>query len=111
MQKPYRFKINESSFAHYWKEGVGAELLNELGFIPDLKSAEKFIPLLYEWDRVGDQLVIDIHDKIGFKNGNLSLENYLKGFHVDDAQRGIWDIFFNQIEINPSWLEIDKLRK
>lgn len=110
MQKPYRFKINESSFAHYWKEGVGAELLNELGFIPDLKSAEKFIPLLYEWDRVGDQLVIDIHDKIGFKNGNLSLENYLKGFHVDDAQRGIWDIFFNQIEINPSWLEIDKLR-
>lgn len=110
MQKPYRYKINESSFAYYWTEGVGKELLKKLGYTPDLNLAEKLVPFLFEWDRLGDQLVIDLHDKIGFNAGNTSLENYLKGLPLESTHQQLWDKFFDQIDLHPSWLDSEKFK-
>lgn len=110
LKTPYRYKINESSFAHYWTEGVGVELLNKLGFKPDLKVAEQFIPFLYEWDRHADQLVLDLHDKKGFREGNISLNSYLKGEIIPYDEKSIWDVFFEKIDFSPPWLDPEKLK-
>lgn len=110
LNPPYRYKINESSFAHYWNEGVGLELLQKLGYIPDLKVADRLIPFLYEWDRHGDQLVLDIHDKKGFVYGNNSFTNYLKGHSIPKQEQLIWDDLFKKIDTSPSWLDKNKLQ-
>lgn len=109
-QIPYRYKINKSSFAHYWNEGVGVELLQKIGYTPDLKFSEKLIPFLYEWDRDGDQLVLDVHDKIGFLQGNLSLTTYLKGDTLPIEEQHNWENFYNKIDIQPVWLDNEKLK-
>ncbi|NGM71841.1 oxygenase MpaB family protein [Sphingobacterium sp. SGL-16] len=110
LNQPYRYKINESSFAHYWNEGVGVQLLQKLGFIPDLKVADKLIPFLYEWDRLGDQLVLDLHEKKGFVEGNKSLYAYLKDEVLPFDEKVIWDTFFSKIDVKPTWLDEKKLR-
>ncbi|WP_149913774.1 oxygenase MpaB family protein [Sphingobacterium cavernae] len=108
--QPYRYKINESSFAHYWNEGVGVELLQKLGYVPDIAIAEKLIPFLYEWDRHGDQLVLDLHDKKGFVQGNNSLSSYLNHEQLPTEEKLIWDEFFAKIDIEPNWLDQEKLK-
>ncbi|MCA5006817.1 oxygenase MpaB family protein [Sphingobacterium bovistauri] len=110
LNHPYRYKINKSSFAYYWNEGVGIELLQKLGYTPDLKLAEKLIPLLYEWDHNGDQVVLDIHEKIGFSKGNISLTTYLKKLTLPKDEQLIWDDFFKKSDITPIWLDTQKLR-
>lgn len=110
LDHPYRFKTNESSFAHYWKEGAGVELLQKLGFVPDLEIAEKLIPYLYEWDRDGDQLVLDLHEKKGFAAGNNSLRAYLNKDQLPTDEKNIWDNYFGKIDLNPEWLDLQKLK-
>lgn len=107
---PYRYKINESSFAYYWKEGPGVALLQKLGYTPDIAKAESYIPYLFTWDEQGDRLVSDLHEKIGFKQGNHSLGEYLKGSLTDIFQKQIWDDFFASIDFSPLWLDRKKLQ-
>lgn len=110
LHHPYRYKINNSSFAHYWDKGLGLELLQKLGYTPDLKNADELIPFLYEWDRHGDQLVLDVHDKKGFTKGNNSFTAYLEGNTLPYSEKAIWDNFFASIDIQPDWLDQDKLK-
>ena len=107
---PYRYKLNESSFSHYWREGIGVELLQKLGYIPDIKMADNFIPFLYEWDRHGDQLVLDLHEKKGFARGNASLTSFLKGDLLPADETNIWSNFFSKFIIEPEWLDHQKLQ-
>ena len=107
---PYRFKLNESSFAHYWTKGIGVELLQKLGYTPNINVANNLIPLLYEWDRQGDQLVLDLHTKIGFLKGNESLTAFLRKQQIPTSEQVIWDGFFSKIDISPSWLDSHKLK-
>lgn len=39
---PERYRINTTSFDYYWKKGVGASLLERLGFTPDIRNAEQY---------------------------------------------------------------------
>ncbi|TJZ63428.1 DUF2236 domain-containing protein [Sphingobacterium olei] len=107
---PYRFKYNNTSFAHYWSQGVGKELLNQLGYVPDLTIAEKFIPLLYQWDRPGDQVVIDLFEQVGFSIGNACLFDYIDQNPLTDNQKTVFDNFFRHIDTNPDWLDRKKLQ-
>ena len=109
MEIPYRYKHNTSSFAHYWNNGVGKDLLKKLGYTPDLEKAKEFIPLLFEWDKPGDQLVLDIHEKVGFLEGNKILLDYLDNKTLNPDNKEHIDIFFNSISINPDWLDRKKL--
>lgn len=110
MKFPYRYKQNTSSFEYYWKEGIGVQLLQKLGYTPNIEEAEKFIPYLFEWDRLGDQLVIDLHDKIGFLEGNNSLTSYLQQLSQPADQYNTWKDFFSSINLEPEWLDKNKLR-
>ena len=108
---PYRFTINTSSFAHYWNEGLGVQLLAKLGYIPDLEIAEKLIPFLFDWDREADQLVLDLHDKIGFKQADLSLSAFLKGQPLAVYEKEVINNFFEKIDLKPSWLDAEMLNR
>ena len=107
---PYRFKYNNTSFAHYWSKGVGKELLDQLGYVPNLAIAEKFIPLLYQWDRVGDQVIHDLFTKTGFSGGNASLFDYIDQKPLAEAQKDVFDNFFRHVDPDPEWLDRRKLQ-
>ncbi|GGH19724.1 DUF2236 domain-containing protein [Sphingobacterium alkalisoli] len=107
---PYLFKYNNTSFAHYWSKGVGKELLDQLGYVPNLAIAEKFIPLLYQWDRVGDQVIHDLFTKTGFSGGNASLFDYIDQKPLAEAQKDVFDNFFRHVDPDPEWLDRRKLQ-
>ena len=74
---PERFKINTASFAHYWQHGVGKDLLQYLGYTPDIKDANQFTPLFYEVDVLGDALVNKYHIPLGFKKAQTLIDRFL----------------------------------
>ncbi len=110
MTIPYRFKLNTSSFAYYWTEGVGRELLDSLGFIPDVDKAKQFIPLLFQWDNKADQVVHELYTKIGFRDANKSLFKYLDHQDLSLEHSTIWDSFFKGVDLNPNWLDWKKIK-
>ncbi|MNN96553.1 hypothetical protein D3C81_2155660 [compost metagenome] len=57
MEIPNRYKINTSSFQHYWTKGAGVKLLKKLDHTPTLDDAKKLIPYLYAYDESADKLV------------------------------------------------------
>jgi len=108
---PYRYKQNTSSFAYYWKEGAGKELLTQLPKQLDIKNADEFVPYLFDWDRAGDQLAIDLYLKVGFANGNRFLRNYLEKKYVDQAAKNSLDQFFSSFELTPDWVDFERIQK
>lgn len=111
MDIPYRFKLNTSSFAYYWTEGVGKELLNKLGFKPDIDNAKQFIPLLYQWDNRADQIIHELYGKIGIVAANKSLFNHMDNQPLPPDESTVWNDFFKDIDLNPDWLDKNKLQK
>ena len=110
MEVPYRFKHNTSSFAHYWNNGIGKELLDQLGFVPDLDQAQAFIPLLYHCDKIGDKVIEDLYNTSGFYEANASLIRHLNGYPNPDKANRVWNEFFATFEISPAWLDREKLK-
>lgn len=110
MIKPQRFQQNTSSFAHYWSEGAGVELLQTLGFTPPLSRAETLIPLLSAWDSLGDQLVLDMYTPVGFKQGHAWLWTYLNKRTVPPAQKQLLDDFMAAVDLSPDWVDPKRLR-
>jgi hypothetical protein len=112
MQAPERYRPNTSSFAHYWTEGIGVELLNTLGFRPDLRRAEEYVPYLFQQDDAGDGVVGQLHERIGFAKAQNLLEEYMDHPRkIPGEYRGILDVFFGSFEAVPSWLDMDLLQK
>lgn len=111
MNIPYRFKLNTSSFAYYWTEGLGKELLNKLGRTPDIDQAKQFIPLLYQWDNKADEIIQDLYAKIGILAANKSLFNYIDEQPLASDESTVWNNFFKDIDLNPDWLDWNKIQK
>ena len=110
MVYPYRYKINTSSFKHYWEEGVGKNLLLKLGEKPDLKNAEQFIPQLFECDKAADEVIQAIYKPLGFEKANDSLLDYFANLKQAQNITDTWNNFFSKFELKPSWVD-DKLLK
>ncbi|MHC8949397.1 oxygenase MpaB family protein [Sphingobacterium hungaricum] len=108
---PFRYRQNTSSFAHYWTEGIGKELLENLGFQPDIKNADQFVPYLFKWDNPADQVVFDLYQKIGFPNGNRALSNYISKKYVDSDEKKAFDQLFDSFTIEPDWVDFSRIRK
>lgn len=66
---PQRYRVNTSSFQHYWTKGAGIELLHKLGYTPVLEKADQYIPLLFQTDESCDYLIKQLHQHEGFKKG------------------------------------------
>lgn len=111
METPQRYRINTSSFAHYWSTAVGAELLTKLGFRPEIENAEKYIPYLFEADEPADQLVQSLHMQSNFKTGQQLIEAYLHNpLTVSPAERKVIADFMSGIDVTPDWLDEELLK-
>jgi len=109
LQLPYRYKINTSSFRHYWTKGIGVELLHKLDIVPRIEDAEQFIPLLYQYDKAGDKVAVELYLKQGFKAANAYLLQYLDGIPIPSELKEVLDAFFGCFNIEPDWLDWDLL--
>jgi len=106
MQAPQRYRINTSSFAHYWTTAAGAGLLEKLGFRPELKNAEKYISYLFNADIPADQLVQSLHMKGGFAKGQQLMEAYLNDpLSISAPDRQAISDFMSSFESSPDWLD------
>lgn len=111
MDIPYRYTYNSSSFAHYWTKGVGVQLLEKLSATPDIDHAKAYIPLLFTWDKLGDQVVIETYLKHGFGKAHRAMEDFIDKKPVEPAFQQVFTDFFNNIDFTPDWLDWDRLRK
>ncbi|WP_316802007.1 oxygenase MpaB family protein [Pedobacter nototheniae] len=111
MRKPGRYKINTTSFDYYWTKGAGLALLNKLPDALDLKKAESFVPYLFDFDQPGDELVNELHQKVGFVQAQKTVDDYFENKEGFDAHsKKILDNFFDQIKLIPDWLDQDLLQ-
>lgn len=112
MQTPQRYRINASSFAYYWQQGIGLKLLDKLSQKPNTRDADQYISYLFQYDEAGDELVKGLHLAVGFGGGQQLINNYLQNpQHVEARYRSVIDQFFEHIEIAPSWLNWEVIRK
>ncbi|WP_300598820.1 oxygenase MpaB family protein [Niabella sp.] len=111
METPSRYQVNTTSFDHYWKKGAGRLLLQQLGYTPDIRNADSLKRYLLEWDRAGDAVVHQLYNQVGFAAAHAELEAYLRNDNISRKASLILGTFFNTFEINPSWLDHDKIDK
>jgi hypothetical protein len=108
MNAPERYRRNTSSFSYYWTKGTGAELLESLGFTPDLANADKYVPLLYQFDGAGDKVVHQLHQEIGFVKAQQLVDAYFND--TSQAEEVLKD-FFSGIDLRPPWLDRNLIQK
>jgi len=109
MRIPERFQINTSSFSFYWSKGPGVDLLRKLPKKPVITDAGRFAPLLYQYDMSCDQLVEQLHLKIGFYQGQQLLKDALAGRSIEPAYEQVLIDFLHTVDFAPSWLDWDKI--
>lgn len=108
---PSRYKVNTTAFHHYWKRGAGVELLNKLNYIPDLADADKLKPYLFQFDKEGDEAIIELCSNKGFINAMDILKQYTHGETVPDHYKKLLDAFFDKINTWPAWVDFNKIEK
>ncbi|SPZ84672.1 oxygenase MpaB family protein [Sphingobacterium multivorum] len=108
---PERYQVNTSSFSFYWSRGLGVELLRKLPTKPSIAAADQFVPLLDQFDNSCDQLVEQLHLKIGFPQGQQLLKDALAGKPIDAAYEPILQNFLQTLDLSPSWLDWDKIEQ
>ncbi|RKO71122.1 DUF2236 domain-containing protein [Sphingobacterium puteale] len=111
MKIPDRYKINTTSFHFYWTKGIGVSLLTKLPTTPDLAHAAQFIPLLYQYDKACDQLVEQLHLKIGFVKGQQLIRDYLRGRVIEADYVGLISEFMDTLPLEPEWLDRQKIEQ
>lgn len=111
MKIPDRYKINTTSFHFYWTKGIGVSLLTKLPTTPDLAHAAQFIPLLYQYDTACDQLVEQLHLKIGFVKGQQLIRDYLRGRVIEADYVGLISEFMDTLPLEPEWLDRQKIEQ
>ena len=112
MEIPNRYKVNTSSFQHYWTKGAGVKLLKKLDHKPSIDDAKNLIPYLYAYDESADKLVNQLHLQVGFVKGQQLIKDYLTDpKSVLLPFKDALDTFFKQIDTSPSWLNWNMVEK
>lgn len=112
MEIPNRYKVNTSSFQHYWTKGAGVKLLKKLDHKPSIDDAKNLIPYLYAYDESADKLVNQLHLQVGFVKGQQLIKDYLTDpKSVLLPFKDTLDTFFKQIDTSPSWLNWNMVEK
>lgn len=104
---PQRYTTNISSFANYWTNGIGKELLKKLDEQPKLEDAKEFIPWLFENDKLADNVVKELYITKGFHNGHHLINQYIDGNTIN-IPLSVKKLF-STIEKQPAWLNKELL--
>jgi len=112
MNTAERYRINTASFAHYWTEGIGKQLLQQLGYQPDLNQADRYVPYLFKGDEAADRMVECLHLPVGFPQAQQLIADYIQHpSQIDASHKGILNQFFSGIRVMPDWLDWSLLQK
>lgn len=91
--------------------GIGLELLRKLGNKPALTGAERYLPYLSNYDLQADFLVENLHQQVGFPQGQQLLSDYLSNTPITAAaHRKAIDQFFSTVDATPVWLNWDLIQ-
>ncbi len=108
---PDRYKLNTTAFNHYWKYGAGAQLLDTLGYIPDLRNADNYKQYLFQFDKEGDGLLSLLLEKMGFPQVLGTVKDLLTKKAVDPGIKQILEAFMLQVNTKPDWLNMAQLEQ
>ena len=100
---------NAPHFQYFWQHGNGKELIEWTKAEVSLRDFNKFAPLYYQVDELGDQVVKDVYFKKSFSEASLEIENFIKNgvnFEDENTPESIKKLF-KQTETIPDWLEND----
>jgi hypothetical protein len=75
--RPQRFFYPSPGFSDYWQNGVGRNLLAKIEQTPSYQEIESYSKLLLETDTLADEIVRDVFEKIGYKEGHQLLNEIL----------------------------------
>jgi hypothetical protein len=108
--KPSRFIYPSPGFDYYWKNGHGRKMLKKLKNVPERKSIEEKIPMLFEFDSLADDVIKEVYLKVGFREADTLLENIFSNgidsvSNVPECLRKL----FSQVNELPAWLDKNKL--
>jgi hypothetical protein len=108
---PKRFVYPSPGFSEYWKEGVGKVMLEKLDSIPAREEIEQNAKLYYEYDLVGDRVIKEVFETMGFHKANALIDEALNnGFDsIKDPPSSIVELFAEADNI-PIWLNQDLLK-
>lgn len=108
---PWRYQINRSSFAHYWQKGIGVELLKKIGSVPDIKNAEHFVPYLFDYDKEADNIIEQIHKKIGFTEGQKLIDKYFeRSLDTKDPSYNLLDKFIRTMKSMAAKFDMEQIQ-
>ncbi len=95
---------NTAHFQNFWQQGNGKELLVWANYSAGLQNFEKYAPLYFKYDEIGDAVVKDIYLKLPYKEASTLISTYSKNpiSENDNVPESLKD-FFLQLQEVPSW--------
>jgi hypothetical protein len=98
-------------FSEYWSYGTGKKMLKKLDSIPTRESIEEDGKLLLEYDVIGDRVIKEVFEKMGFHKASQLIDDVLnKGIDfVKDVPEPVQQLFA-QADTIPDWLDQDLLK-
>ena len=94
-------------FQHFWEYGNGKELIEWSKAEISFQDFDKYAPLYYQVDEIGDQVVKDLYFKKSFHEASQEIDRYIKN-GVNESDGSIPESIknlFKQTEETPNWLQ------
>ncbi len=101
-----RIQYPSPGFSQHWKEPAGKNMLKRISSLPTAEDIQAFNKLYMSCDTQADQVVIDLFEGLGHKQGHALLNNLLQ--HGMDAVPEMPEslrTLYNEALIVPSWLD------
>lgn len=107
---PTRHIFPSPGFLHYWTEGHGPILLKKLPSVPTREQIDAEAPKLLEFDALGDEVVRDVYQAMGFKEGGQLMDKVLRqGINAAPDAPTSLKTMMTVAEATPDWVDWDKI--
>lgn len=107
---PTRHIFPSPGFLHYWTEGHGPVLLKKLDSVPTREQIDAEAPKLLEFDALGDAVVRDVYQAMGFKAAGELMEKVLRqGIDAAPDAPASLKTMITAAEATPDWVDWDKI--
>lgn len=106
-----RIQYPSPGFSQHWKEPAGKKMLKKITSLPTAEDIQDFNTLYLNCDTQADQVVVDLFEGLGHKQGHALLTNLLT--HGIDAVPEIPDslrTLYNESLIVPTWLDAELMQ-
>ncbi|MDB5282188.1 MAG: hypothetical protein JWO06_1263 [Bacteroidota bacterium] len=107
---PKRFTYPSPGFSHYWNQGVGRKMLQQLKEVPSENDVEQYAQLLLEADTLADTVIKQVYEVLGFQQATKMIDEGLeKGIeNIKDAPPCLQQLL-KEADTIPNWLNPELL--